>query len=120
MANPFVHMELATTDLAKAKEFYGELFGWKFDDQMMGPGMIYSLFVPDSGPRGGAYSMPGMPPGWLAYVGVEDIDESTEKAKSLGATVVKDVMEIPHVGWMSIVVDPTGATIAMFEPMPRA
>ena len=115
MANPVVHMELATTDLAKAKEFYGELFGWKFDDQMMGPGMIYSLFVPDSGPRGGAYSMPGMPPGWLAYVGVEDIDESTEKAKSLGATILTGVTEVTGMGWLSIIIDPTGACVGLWQ-----
>ena len=119
MANPFVHLELATTDLAKAKAFYGDMFGWSFDDQDMGPAGIYSTFAPDSGPRGGMYSMPGNPPGWLAYIGVDDIDESTEKAKGLGATVVRDVTEIPHVGWMTIMQDPGGATIAIFEAMPR-
>jgi len=120
MANPFVHLELATPDLAKAKAFYGELCGWTFDDQHMGPDMIYSLFKPDSGPAGGMYSMPGMPPAWLAYVGVDDIDVATEKAKSLGATIIRDVTEIPHVGWMSIMTDPTGAAIALFEAAPRA
>ena len=41
MGNPFVHLELNTTDLAKAKEFYGTLFGWKFEDMDMGPDGIY-------------------------------------------------------------------------------
>jgi predicted enzyme related to lactoylglutathione lyase len=120
MANPFVHLELATPNLAKAKSFYGDMFGWSFDDQTMGPDMIYSLFKPDSGPAGGMYTMPGAPPAWLAYIGVDDIDEATEKAKSLGATIVRDVTEIPHVGWMTIMTDPGGATIAIFEAMPRA
>jgi predicted enzyme related to lactoylglutathione lyase len=115
MANPFVHLELATPDLAKAKEFYSGLFGWSFTDNDMGQ-MIYSTFKPDSGPGGGLFSMPGMPPFWLAYVGVEDIHASTEKAVSLGATVHKGPMEIPNVGWMTILVDPTGATIALFQP----
>jgi predicted enzyme related to lactoylglutathione lyase len=118
MGNPFVHLELATPDLGKAKAFYEGLFGWQFADQDMGQMGVYSTFKPASGPGGGAYSMPGMAPGWLAYVGVEDIDESTEKARTLGATIVRDVTEIPHVGWMSILVDPTGATIALFEPAP--
>ncbi len=118
MANPFVHMELNTPDPAKAKAFYGDLFGWSFQDQEMGGGMIYSTFKPDTAPGGGLYSMPGAPTAWLAYVGVEDIDESTEKARSLGAQIIHDVSEIPHVGWMSIVLDPTGAAIALFEPMP--
>ena len=118
MANPFVHLELCTPDAAKAKDFYSSLFGWSFTDNVMGPDMIYSTFKPDSGPGGGLYSMPGMPPFWLAYVGVEDINASTEKATSLGATIHKGPMEIPNIGWMTILVDPTGATIALFQPAP--
>ena len=47
MANPFVHLELNTTDLKKAQAFYGGLFGWKFQDMDMGPMGIYSTFKPD-------------------------------------------------------------------------
>jgi len=57
-----------------------------------------------------------MPTFWMAYVGVDDIDESTEKAKSLGAKVERAPMEIPNVGWMSVLTYPTGAVIALFEP----
>jgi len=118
MANAFVHLELATTDLAKAKAFYGEMFGWSFVDNDMGPMGIYSTFKPQDGVGGGMYSMPGAPPAWLAYVGVDDIDEATAKAKAEGATVTRDVTEIPHIGWMSLLIDPTGAAIALFEPAP--
>ena len=116
MANPFVHLELCTSDAAKAKEFYSKLFGWSFTDNDMGGGMIYSTFKPDTGPGGGLFSMPNMPTFWMAYVGVDDINAATEKAKSLGATVHKGPQEIPHVGWFSIIVDPTGATISLFQP----
>ena len=119
MANAFVHLELATTDLAKAKAFYGEMFGWSFVDNDMGPMGIYSTFKPQDGVGGGMYSMPGAPPAWLAYVGVDDIDEATAKAKAEGATVTRDVTEIPHIGWMSLLIDPTGAAIALFEPAPQ-
>jgi uncharacterized protein len=115
MSNPFVHLELSTSDTAKAKEFYSGLFGWEFTDNDMG-NMIYSTFKPSSGPGGGLFSMPGMPTFWLAYVGVEDINASTEKAVALGATIHKGPMEIPHIGWMTILGDPTGATIAIFQP----
>ena len=118
-SNPFVHLELCTTDTAKAKEFYGQLFGWEFNDVDMGS-MIYSTFKPSSGPGGGIFSMPGMPTFWLAYVGVDDINAATEKAKSLGATIHKGPDEIPNVGWMTILADPTGATIALFQPTPGA
>ena len=116
MSNPFVHLELSTADTAKAKAFYSSLFGWEFTDNDMGGGMIYSTFKPSSGPGGGLFSMPDMPTFWLAYVGVDDINASTEKAKSLGATIHKGPMEIPNIGWFSVLADPTGATIALFQP----
>ena len=115
MANPFVHLELNTSDTAKAKAFYTALFGWQFTDNDMG-NMIYSTFKPDSGPGGGLYSMPGAPTAWLAYVGVDEINAATEKAKSLGATIHNGPMEIPNVGWFTVLSDPTGATIALFQP----
>jgi uncharacterized protein len=118
MANPFVHLELSTTDTKAAKAFYSGLFGWEFTDNDMGGGMIYSVFKPDTGPGGGLFSMPDMPTFWLPYVGVEEINAATDKAVSLGATIHKGPMEIPHVGWMTILVDPQGATIALFEPAP--
>ena len=116
MSNPFVHLELSTSDVPAAKAFYSGLFGWEFVDNDMGGGMIYSTFKPSSGPGGGFFSMPGMPTAWLAYVGVEDIHAATEKGVSLGATIVKGPMEIPNIGWMTILGDPTGATIAIFQP----
>ncbi len=116
MPNPFVHLELNTPDLGKAKSFYGALFGWQFQDMDMGPASIYSTFKPDNGPGGGMVSMPNGNTAWLPYVGVEDIQASTDQARSLGAQVIHDVTEIPNVGWMSILVDPTGATIALFRP----
>ncbi len=96
MANPFVHLELCTPDAAKAKDFYSKLFRWNFTDSDMGGGMIYSTFKPDSGPGGGLFSMPNMPTFWMAYVGVDDINAATEKAKSLGASIHKGPMEIPQ------------------------
>jgi uncharacterized protein len=116
MANPFVHLELTTSDTSKAKEFYTKLFGWTFTDNDMGNGMIYSTFKPDSGPGGGLYSMPGAPTGWLAYVGVDEINAATKKATSLGAKVILGPQEVPNVGWMTVITDPTGATIALWQP----
>jgi hypothetical protein len=58
---------------------------------------------------------PDMPPHWLAYIGVDDVAASTAKAKSLGATVVQDVMAVGSYGWMSIIVDPTGAIFALWK-----
>jgi predicted enzyme related to lactoylglutathione lyase len=74
------------------------------------------MFKPSSGPGGGIYTMEGAPTAWLPYIGVEDIRASTQKAVSLGAKVIVDVQEVPGHGWMSILVDPTGASIALWQP----
>jgi uncharacterized protein len=117
MSNPFVHVELLTGDLPKAKQFYSALFGWKLEDVPMPEGGSYTMINVGEGTGGGmmASPAPGMPPHWMAYVGVDDIKASTDKAKLLGATVVQDVMEVGEHGWMSIITDPTGATIAMWK-----
>lgn len=118
MANPFVHMELNTTDLAQAKSFYGEMFGWNFQDMDMGPAGIYSTFKPSEGPGGGIFVMPDAPTqkAWLPYVGVENLKEATDKAGSLGATVLMREQEVPGHGWFSILIDPGGAHLALWQP----
>ena len=121
MANPFVHIELNSTDLEKSKAFYGQLFNWKLEDMTMADGTAYTMIGVGEGTGGGMLKnpMPGAPSMWLAYVQVDDVAASTAKAKSLGAKVVRDVTEIPGVGWFSIIADPTGAGLAMFKPAPR-
>ena len=110
MANPFVHVELSTTDLGAAKTFYQALFDWKLDDVDMGGGSHYTMINVGEGTGGGmmTHPMPGAPSAWLPYVLVDDIAAATAKAKSLGATVIRDVMEVMGAGSLSIIKDPTG------------
>jgi predicted enzyme related to lactoylglutathione lyase len=116
MANPFVHLELNTPNLEKAKSFYKEMFQWSFQDMDMGPGGTYSVFKPDDGPGGGMMSMPQAPTHWLPYIGVDDVKAATEKAKSLGATMMMENHEVPDMGCFSIMTDPTGAMVAIWQP----
>ena len=120
MANPFVHVELATTDLEKAKGFYGQLFAWELKEMPVGD-MDYTLIGVGSGTGGGMMKqmMPGAPSAWMAYVDVEDIHASTKKAAALGAKVVQDVTAVGDMGWLSIIVDPTGATLGLWQSAPR-
>lgn len=119
MANPFVHIELQTKDLAKAKDFYSKLFDWKLEDiPMSADGGVYTMINVGEGTGGGMFANPdpAVPSHWLAYVGVDDIQASTDKARELGATVVQDVMEVGGHGWLSVIIDPTGATFALWKP----
>jgi hypothetical protein len=47
---------------------------------------------------------------------VDDIAASTKKAQALGATICKDVTEIPDMGWFSVITDPTGASFGLWQP----
>ena len=127
MANPFVHVELSTNDLPCAREFYSKLFDWKLQDVPMpstalpgvaASGGTYTMIDVGGGTGGGMMVNPmrGTPSHWVAYVGVDDIHASTKKAKELGAQVVMDVTEVGTFGWMSMITDPTGATLALWQP----
>jgi predicted enzyme related to lactoylglutathione lyase len=120
MANPFVHIELNTTDINQAKAFYGKLFDWKLEDVPMGEGS-YTMINVGEGTGGGMTKQmtPGAPSAWLSYVNVDDIEAATKKAKSLGAKVVQDVTEVMEAGWLSIIVDPTGAPLGLWKAKTR-
>ena len=98
MANPFVHIELQTRDIAKAKDFYSRLFDWKLEDLPAPGGDIpYTMINVGEGTGGGMFANgdPKNPLHWLAYVGMDDIEASTRKARDLGATILQDVK-----GWL--------------------
>ena len=117
MANPFVHVELNTTDVEKAKSFYSQLFDWQLEDMSMGPSGTYTVIKVGDGTVGGLLKnpMPGVPSFWLAYVLVDDIGAATKKAESLGAKIVKNSIEVPDMGWLSIIADPTGAALGLWQ-----
>ncbi len=117
MGNPFVHVELMSNDVGNAKSFYGRLFDWKFEEMPMSDGS-YTMIKVGEGTGGGLMKnpIPGASSAWLAYVLVSDIKSATAKARSLGATVMKDVTEVPDAGSLSIITDPTGAMLGLWQP----
>lgn len=119
MGNPFVHVELNTPDPKKAKEFYSKLFQWQLDDveNKEVPGGVYTTIKVGEGTGGGIMKqVPNGPSGWLAYVLVDDIHAATKKSQSLGAEVMKDVTEVMGMGWLSLIKDPTGSILGLWQP----
>lgn len=82
----------------------------------MGPG-AYTMIKVGKGTGGGIlkHPVPGAPSAWLAYVEVADIAAATQKARSLGATIMQDVTEVMGMGSFSILVDPTGAALGLWQ-----
>jgi uncharacterized protein len=117
MTNPFVHVELMTNDVNRAKEFFGKLFNWKLEDTKAAGDMDYTMVRVGEGTGGGILKnpMPNAPSMWVAYVEVDDVAKATTKAKSLGGKVMKDVTDIKGMGSFSIITDPTGAMLGLWQ-----
>ncbi len=115
MSNPFVHIELNTDDLARAKKFYKNVFDWKLSDAKAMP---YTLIdVGGTGTGGGMQKSPmtGAPSSWLPYVQVADVRKTIAKASKSGARILEPYIPIGEMGACGIFVDPTGATIGVWE-----
>jgi len=111
--------ELMTPDTEKAGAFYTQLFGWKTENMPMANGN-YTIFQRGSDGVGGMMKTPpeaaGAPPSWTCYVHVADIEASHRKAVDLGAKSCMPPTVIPNIGRFAIITDPTGATLALFQP----
>lgn len=117
----FCWVELGTSDAQAAKDFYTKLFGWDFEDHEMGPEGVYTMLKLNGKDVGALYQLTsemtthGVPPHWMSYVAVTSADEAAEKAKALGATLMKEPFDVFTVGRMAVVQDPTGAMFSLWE-----
>ena len=114
--------ELTSDDFNKSKAFYGELFGWVFEDMDMGPAGKYPIIKANGKGIGGmaAPQMKGQPNAWLTYVCVDDVDASLEAVKANGGKVLAPAMDIPTVGRIGVLADFAGAAIAVMRPSPQS
>jgi predicted enzyme related to lactoylglutathione lyase len=112
----FCWNELATTDPDKAKKFYTELLGWTTEDMPMPTG-TYTMFKSGKTSTGGLFKitpeMGKVNPHWMGYIMIEDADEAAKKVEKLGGKVIVPPMDIPNVGRMVTILDPTGAAVSM-------
>jgi predicted enzyme related to lactoylglutathione lyase len=112
----FCWNELNTNNAGAAKPFYSELFGWHFKESK--DGMPYTeIGLSEDRPFGGIFQLPeemaNIPPFWMAYVAVDDVDASAKKVEALGGKVHKEPTDIPGVGRFCIIADPAGAVMAI-------
>lgn len=125
-AGRFCWLELATTDIDSARSFYQELFGWEYNDVPMGEGSVYRMPHLRGRDIAGMYNLgpdqrsQGIPPHWLPYIGVDDVDISADQARELGGNLCAGPFDVMDVGRMAVFQDPTGATFALWQPRKHA
>jgi uncharacterized protein len=113
--------DLATTDQASAKEFYGALFGWEYDDRPMGDQGIYSMAklrghtVAALSPQQPAEAAQGVPPHWNVYVTVHDVDAAAAQVAGAGGQVFAGPFDVFDAGRMAVLADPSGAALCLWQ-----
>jgi predicted enzyme related to lactoylglutathione lyase len=121
-ANTFVWYELMTTDMKAAEAFYGAVVGWS--GQAFNQADInYTVMSAGDKMVAGIMTLPaevcatGGRPGWVGYIGVDDVDAATASVKQAGGAVHRAPADIPNIGRFSVVADPQGAVFMLFKPM---
>jgi predicted enzyme related to lactoylglutathione lyase len=119
-AGRFCWVELDTDDVDAAKKFYGSLLGWSIADMPMASGAGYGMASVGGKSTGGMMALTpdmkkmGIPPNWLSYVAVDDIDAATKQAAALGGEVAVPPTTFGP-GKFSVLKDPTGAAFALWH-----
>jgi predicted enzyme related to lactoylglutathione lyase len=116
--------ELNTRDRDAAKSFYGDVFGWSFEDREY-EGGTYTIISVDGEGIGGVTDITDrvpaeVPAHWLVYFTVEDTDATSETAKQRGGEIPAGPFDIAEVGRIAVVKDPWGAFFAVIQPDPAS
>jgi predicted enzyme related to lactoylglutathione lyase len=117
MPGQIVHYEIPADDTEKAREFWGSLFGWKFE-ATPGPFEYHMTQVSDQ--TGGAIT--NMEPGKKgarAYFDVDDINAGAARVKELGGEA-NDPRPVESMGWFSTCKDPQGNDFGLWQSDPSA
>jgi predicted enzyme related to lactoylglutathione lyase len=108
--------ELMSRDALAARRFYTAVVGWHIDESPpAGSTMDYRMISAGDGLVGGIFGLTedqcrqGAAPGWLMYIGVDDVDACVAAITAAGGTVSMPPFDIPDVGRLALVSDPQGA-----------
>ncbi|GHF22596.1 hypothetical protein GCM10017786_65780 [Amycolatopsis deserti] len=123
MPGALVWNECLTRDFETAKAFYGQVFGYRFDD-LSSDGFVYAGLSLDDHTVGGLGQLPAtvpgtVPPHWSVYFGVEDTDAAVAKVESLGGRRLRDPRDSPY-GRMAQVADDQGVPFTLNSVEPAA
>lgn len=112
--------DLTVKDAGKVRDFYAAVVGWKVAEVDMGGYADYSMVAPNGETVAGVChargANTGVPPQWLMYVTVADMDESVARCEELGGKVLTPVKALGD-GLFAVIQDPAGAVCALYQPV---
>lgn len=114
-------MDLTVENADTVRDFYSQVVGWKFTGLDMGGYNDYCMAEPEtdkmiSGICHGRGGNAGLPPVWLIYINVENLDQSLARCAELGGEAITPIKSYGGQGRYCIIRDPAGAFAALFEP----
>ena len=114
-------IDLMTTDPQGAADFYGAVFGWTFEEQIVDEQVAYIVAHHDGREAAGIAARTdeerarGVPPAWNIFFATDAISQTCDRATTLGATVHTPPFGLPDVGRMAVLTDPTGALFCLWQ-----
>lgn len=121
-AGNFCWIELATSDVAAARSFYSQIFGWNCEEVPAGH-MMYTLGKLDGREAAGIYELlpqmraDNVPPHWMPYVSVANADQAAATATAAGGKACWGPSDVMDVARMGTILDPQGAVFAIWQPI---
>jgi uncharacterized protein len=120
----FAWNELITHDLETAKAFFAAAVGWTGSAMPVPDGLTYWVFEQNGAPVAGLVSLEslgltGMPPTWFSYLEVDDVDARIKAVEAAGGKVTRPPWDIPNVGRIAVIQDPTGAQLGLMTSVQR-
>jgi uncharacterized protein len=122
----FYWNELVTEEVDEAKKFYTTVLGWTLEEMPMPSGGKYTVAKMGGKPVGGIMSSADieggdeLPSHWMSYIHVADVDAVVAKVAKAGGEIAKPCFDVPGVGRIAIIEDPTGAMIGIMTAAPGA
>jgi predicted enzyme related to lactoylglutathione lyase len=118
LTGKIVWHDLLTDDVNSVKSFYGNLFGWKFDNGG-DPEAVYTTILFNGNPIGGIIHLEKKDGGtnydsqWMEYISVDDVDAAFQEVKKQNCKVYREPFDILNRGRIAIFADTRGALIAI-------
>ena len=111
-----------TRDIEAAVAWYRDVCGWTFETMEMEDGSAYHVAIAHGRPVAGitdmkmGYDKDEVPPRWFTYFAVDDVDLVMDQTRDGGGVVLQEPFEVPGVGRIGIVKDPSGAALGVMRP----